>query len=153
MSGATHLIDQAKFSSRPLSVLIADEDRAVRESCRQAAEGMGFAAAAAEDFPALLRRLSLRVTDLVVAGIDLPGAEFPAMVSSIMALQPGVEVVLTGPQSSPDSILHAIKSGHHGFLLKPFRVQEFLSLLQKVAARRQFPSAFPATDGHVRVRS
>jgi two-component system response regulator HydG len=90
----------------------------------------------------VLRRLPLRPTDLVVLGTGLPGADYPAALSSIKALQPSAEVVLMGQQSNADSLM---KSGVYDFLAKPFKTQEFVSLLQRVAARRLFPAGPDAT--------
>jgi DNA-binding NtrC family response regulator len=130
-----------------MSVLIADEDSAIRESCRQAAEATGFTAATAENFSAVLRRLPLRSTDVVILSTSLPGAEFPAALFSIKALQPSAEVVLTGHQGSAEPIRQARKSGVCDFLAKPFKLQEFVSLLQRVAARRLFPAPEATSSG------
>lgn len=149
MPGATHLISQGNSDSKALSILIADEDRVIRETCRQAAEELGFTIVSAESFSAALRRLSVRPAELVVLGIGLPGADVPAMLSSIKAVQPSAEIVLTGRQPTADSIQAAIKHGAYDFLAKPFSSADFVRLLQRIAARHLFPAQPSAGNGRL----
>ena len=135
MPGATHLSSQANSAAHTFCILIADGDQGIRETCKQAAEELGFMVRMADNFSAVLSQLSVR-TDLVVLDAGLPGADPSTMLFRVKALQPGVEVVLTGEKSRLDSILEALKNGACDFLGKPFKNEEFMSLLQRVAASR-----------------
>src|SRR5437868_12856094 len=57
-----------------LSLLIVDDERALRDACKEVAESLGFTAFTAENAQAANRVMNLQTIDVVLLDMRLPGA-------------------------------------------------------------------------------
>src|SRR5579864_6439248 len=90
---ATPQIEAANF----LNLLIIDDERAIREACREVAQSLGFSAYVADSAEHAYRVLQTQSVDAVLLDLRLPGAGGLEALSKIKAQLPeALIIVVTG---------------------------------------------------------
>ena len=115
-----------------LSLLIVDDELAIRSACREVAEEMGFKIFLAESASAARRHLEANTIDVVLLDIKLPGPDGLALLLKIKEQQAETEVIMITGHATVDSVLTAMKSGAYDYLRKPFTLEELRTLLERV---------------------
>ena len=106
----------------PATILLVDDDPAVREVTAAMVEDLGYAVIEANDGAAALDLLSkgLRV-DLMLADFAMPGMTGAELAAAVAASRPGLPVLLvTG--NADERALAAV--GEDRLVLKPFRTED-----------------------------
>jgi CheY-like chemotaxis protein len=106
----------------PATILLVDDDPAVREVTAAMVEDLGYAVIEANDGAAALDLLSkgLRV-DLMLADFAMPGMTGAELAAAVAASRPGLPVLLvTG--NADERALEAV--GEDRLVLKPFRTED-----------------------------
>src|SRR5215471_13787811 len=86
-------VDRANF----LNLLIVDDDRNIREACRDIAQGRGFRAFIADSAEHAYRLLDSENIDVVLLDMKLPGASGAEALPQIRLHRPdAIIVVITG---------------------------------------------------------
>jgi two-component system response regulator HydG len=130
--------DGAYIPPHYLSLLIVDEQLAVREMCKDVAEGMGFRVFTADNAVSAARQLETSSIDVVFMDVRLPGPEGLELLLQIKQQQPEVEVIMITGHPTVDSVLAAMKSGAYDYLCKPFSPDELKALLERVTEHMRF---------------
>jgi DNA-binding NtrC family response regulator len=118
-----------------LNLLIVDEDRLVREACREAATVLGYCAHASQSAEQALWLIESQPTDVVLLGLDLPNARRLDILREIKRRRPDVEVIVISGNANVHSAVQSMKDGAYDFLAKPFGLQDLKPLLERVAAQ------------------
>jgi two-component system response regulator HydG len=113
-------------------LLIVDDEHAVRDSCREVAQEMGFKVFMAESVAAAALHLELQPFDVVLLDIKLPAAERLDFLLKIKQQQPATEVIVSTGHATVESVLTAMKSGAYDYLRKPFTRDQFRAVLQRI---------------------
>ncbi|HSA94324.1 MAG TPA: sigma-54 dependent transcriptional regulator [Terriglobales bacterium] len=116
-----------------LQVLIVDDEPAVREGCREVAEGLGFRVSVADGATAAYRILESESIDLCLLDLRLPGASGLEVLQEIRRRRPEAEVVVITGYATVQSAVEAMKLGACDYVAKPFHVDELRLLLERVA--------------------
>src|SRR5919202_5808248 len=77
-----------------LTLLIIDDERAIREACRQIAESLGFRALTAESAPMAMRLLGTHTVDIVLLDLKLPGGQGLSWLQQVRQVKPGATIVV-----------------------------------------------------------
>ncbi len=120
----------------PLYVLVADDDKTLRDACCDVATGAGMVAQGT--------KLSVRSSDLLLSnGVDIllvdgaiasgSGSE---LLEKVREMRPEVDVVWMTSASTVELTLEALRYGASDYLIKPFSREELHSVLQRLADRR-----------------
>jgi len=126
------------FEPRPLlNLLIVDDDRPVREACRQAATSLGFGATSADSADQALWMVESEDIDAVLLGLKLSDPARVALLRQIKERRPGVEVIVMTTNATAQPAVEAMKAGACDCLIKPFGLQEVKLVLKGVSARLQ----------------
>jgi CheY-like chemotaxis protein len=106
----------------PATILLVDDDPAVREVTAAMVEDLGYAVIEANDGAAALDLLSKGVrVDLMLADFAMPGMTGAELVAAVAASRPGLPVLLvTG--NADERALEAV--GEDRLVLKPFRTED-----------------------------
>jgi DNA-binding NtrC family response regulator len=123
-----------------LNLLIVDDDRVVREACREVAQASGFNAQVAESAEMAYRSLDGHSTDVVLLDLRLPGAGGLEALHAIKQHRPDVLVIMVTGYGTVESAVQAMKDGAYDYVTKPFSMDELRLLLTRVA-------------GHLRLKS
>ena len=119
-------------------VLVVDDEAPLRELI-VVTLGESFRCEEAPDGESALSQLRESPSDLVFLDVMLPGVDGIEVLREIRAdpaLQ-GVGVVVVSAWQSPEDVARALDSGADSFLPKPFRVEDVLSIAEKLAGRNR----------------
>ncbi|PYP84028.1 MAG: sigma-54-dependent Fis family transcriptional regulator [Candidatus Angelobacter sp. Gp1-AA117] len=142
--------DAAFVSLHYLSLLIVDDERWIRESCKEVAEHMGFKVHTAENAIMATRILETESIDVALLDIRLPGPDGLELLLKIKKQQPETEVIMMTAHATVDSVLAAMKTGAYDYLRKPFNLEELKILLQRVTDTLRFSLENRITREHLK---
>jgi DNA-binding NtrC family response regulator len=134
MATAQHLqpvspqIEAANF----LGLLVVDDERAIREACREVGQTLGFNTFGAESAEHAYRLIETHAVDVVLLDLKLPGANGMAALQQIRSLRPDAVVVVVTGHGTVQSAVQAMKNGAYDYFTKPFSLEELKLLLERV---------------------
>lgn len=126
---STPQIEPANF----LNLLIVDDERAIREACREVALSLGFSAYIADSTEQAYRAIETQSFDAVLLDLRLPGAGGLDVLRRIKERRPDTIVVVVTGYGTVQSAVQAMKHGAYDYVTKPFSVDELRLLLDRVA--------------------
>jgi len=133
---ATPQMEPANF----LNLLIVDDERSVREACREVAHSLGFFAQVADSSEQAHRLLDLQAFDAVLLDLRLPGAGGLEVLRRIKERRPEAVVIVVTGYGTVQSAVQAMKNGAYDYVTKPFSVDELKLLLERVASHLKLKS-------------
>jgi two-component system cell cycle sensor histidine kinase/response regulator CckA len=127
-------------------VLIVDDDPGMCETLRDVIEGRGYEVTVAGRARAGLDHLATAPVDAAILDVMLPDMSGLEALEAIKTLSPATEVIfITGDASLPTAI-RAINGAAFGYLIKPFEMDQLLSVLGKAVERRRLTGALRETN-------
>jgi two-component system response regulator HydG len=114
-----------------LNILILDDDRAMRESCRQIARAVGFNTYVVSDAVIAYEVLEQQPIDVVLLALRLPGGEGEEVLREIKQRRPQAEVILTTGFATVHSAVQAMRCGAYDYLAQPFDLEEVRLVLER----------------------
>ena len=122
----------------PVRVLVVDDDEMSRELLTVLLDTEGYAVETAESGEAALDHLrsSAELPDVILSDMQMPGVSGPELAAKLRASIDGRSVLLamSGSQPAQDAV-----SLFDGFLLKPFKVDQFTAALEHAQKLRAHP--------------
>ncbi len=119
------------------TILLVDDEEALRELGRQTLEGMGYQVVTAdrgERALELFKEGRGRI-DLVVMDLGMPGMGGHKCLKEILAIDPGARVVIASGYSANGQVKASLELGAAGYLAKPFRRIDLLATVRQVLDR------------------
>jgi len=132
----TRQIEGANF----LNLLIVDDERAIREVCREVAQSLGFSTSMADSAEQAYRMLDPQAIDVVLLDLKLPGAGGLEALRQIKARRPDAVVIVVTGYATVHSAVQAMKNGAYDYMTKPFGIDELKLLLERIAAHLKLQS-------------
>ncbi len=129
-------IEPANF----LNLLIVDDERSIREACREVAQSLGFSAFVADSAEQAYRALDAQTFDAVLLDLRLPGAGGLDALRRIKERRPEAVVIVVTGYGTVQSAVQAMKNGAYDYVTKPFSVDELKLLLERVATHLKLKS-------------
>jgi two-component system response regulator HydG len=126
---------EESYPAESLFLLIVDQDRWVRDLCKQVASVMGYKVYAAENTRIALRQMEIQPVDVVLLDVHQSTEDGLHLLSKFKELHPQTEVIMLSGQATVDSVVTAMKGGACDFLCKPFKAEELKGLLTRAAGR------------------
>jgi two-component system response regulator HydG len=123
-----------------LNLLIVDDERAIREACREVALSLGFSAFVADSAEHAYRLLDSQTFDAVLLDLRLPGAGGLEALRRIKERRPEAIVIVVTGYATVQSAVQAMKHGAYDYVTKPFSVDELKMLLERVATHLRLKS-------------
>ena len=117
-----------------LSLLIVDDERSMRESCRDVARSLGFNSRVAETPEHVYQVLETSSTDVVLLDLRLPGNSGLEVLREIKQRRPDILVIVMTGFATVESAVQAMKLGAYDYVTKPFNFEELRLLLERAAA-------------------
>jgi len=102
------------------SILIVDDEQAMREACREALDSEGYVLAEASSGGGALGLLARKAFDLVILDLKMPQTDGMQVLRSLQRESPGTATVVITGYASIDTAVEAMKLGAADFLPKPF---------------------------------
>lgn len=123
-----------------LNLLIIDDERAIRDVCREVAQSLGFNTHVADSAEHAIRMLDAQGIDVVLLDLKLPGAGGLEAMRQIKERRPDTAVVVVTGYGTVQSAVQAMKQGAYDYVTKPFSMEELKLLLERVAAHLKLKS-------------
>jgi two-component system response regulator HydG len=121
-------------SSTLLNLLIVDDDRLVREACREAATAIGYHTTTSQSAEQALWLIDSQAIDVVLLDLNLPERGRLDILREIKRRRPDIEVAVVSANATVDSAVEAMKNGAYDYVAKPFGLRELKLLLERVEA-------------------
>jgi DNA-binding NtrC family response regulator len=115
-----------------LNLLIVDDERAIRDACREIGQSLGFNTFPAESAEHAFRVLEQQPIDAVLLDIKLPGVNGLEALHYIKDHRPDAEVIMVTGYATVQAAVQAMKEGARDFVTKPFSLGELRVLLEHV---------------------
>ncbi|WP_421994498.1 nitrogen regulation protein NR(I) [Roseococcus sp.] len=116
------------------TVLIADDDRAIRTVLSQALTRAGYNVRATSSASTLWRWVEDGEGDLVVTDVVMPDENGLDLLPRIKRIRPDLRVVVMSAQSTFTTAVKAAQRGAFEYLPKPFDLKELLSVVERALA-------------------
>jgi two-component system response regulator MprA len=120
----------------PVKILIADDERAVRESLRRALELEGYQIELAADGREALYRLETESQpDAVVLDVLMPGVDGLEVARTIRRSGNRVPILMLTARTQVDDRVEGLDAGADDYVTKPFALEELLARLRALLRR------------------
>ncbi|MCE7873840.1 response regulator [bacterium CPR1] len=118
-----------------LSILLLEDDETLRELLESTLVGRGYRVVAVGRGDEAIERGRQGQFDLIIADVRMEGTDGLTALGQVKSQQPDIRsIVITGYSTEADSI-RAIRLGVGDYLKKPFRVGEFMEVVERQAER------------------
>jgi two-component system response regulator MprA len=135
----------------PTRVLLADDDRAIRESLERALELEGYQVVGVGDGVQALAALRREPLDVVVLDVMMPGVDGLDVCRVVRAAGDRTPILmLTARVDTPDRVA-GLDAGADDYLVKPFELDELLARLRALLRRVEPPNGTASRDGVLQV--
>ena len=119
------------------TVLVVDDEAAVRSSAAEWLALSGFAVATADGAGAAEAELAGRPFDVVVTDLRMPGGDGMAVLDTVGRLEPDLPVVLLTGHGDVGAAVEAMRRGAHDFLEKPYDADHLVAVLDRAVRQRR----------------
>jgi DNA-binding NtrC family response regulator len=134
---ACNLLHRIDTMPRARSVLVVDDDAAMREMIVSLLEDEGIESAGAGTVDEAMERLTAFDCDVVLSDIRMPGRTGIDLLAEVRDMRPETAVVLMTAFGSIDSAVEAIRAGASDYITKPFKKDALLVTLERAFERRE----------------
>jgi two-component system, response regulator FlrC len=128
------------------SVLVVEDDAALREALVDTLRAADLSAISAADAPAALQMLQNEEIALVISDVQMPGPNGYQLLSSIKRLRPDLPVVLMTAYGTVAQAVAAMREGATDYIVKPFDAQALIEMARRQLAQRVMPNDLVAVD-------
>jgi DNA-binding NtrC family response regulator len=135
-AGVARNVRMSDGMSLPRSVLVVDDDSAMRDMVVSLLDEQGIHARAAASADEAIERLGESDPDVVLSDIRMPGRTGIELLGQIRELRPETPVVLMTAFGSIDSAVEAMHAGAFDYVTKPFKSDALLVSLERAFERR-----------------
>lgn len=115
-----------------LRLLVVDDHQSIRKLCVTVGNSLGFDCNEASSAEPALSQLEALSPDLVLADLmmaNMSGLEF---LKEIKRISPHTEIAIMTGHGSIETAVKAMRLGAYDYITKPFRIEEFKLLLQRM---------------------
>ncbi len=127
----------------PATILVADDDRAIRTVLGQALGRLGHEVRTTGHAATLWRWVQEGAGDLVITDVIMPDENGLDLVPRIRKIRPSLRVIVMSAQNTLLTAVKAAERGAFDYLPKPFDLRELVSLVER-ALSQPAPAAAPA---------
>jgi len=134
MTGEASASSQAQIEGANfLNLPVVDDEKSVREACREVAQSLGFNSSAADSPEHAYRLLDAQSIDVVLLDLKMPGAGGLDALRQIKQRRPDAVVIVVTGYGTVQSAVQAMQSGAYDYVTKPFSMEELRLLLERAA--------------------
>ena len=128
------------------TILIADDDGAIRTVIGEALKRLGYDVRAAGNAATLWRWVEEGDGDLVVTDVIMPDENGLDLLPRIQRIRPDLKIIVMSAESTMMTALRAAEQGAYEYLPKPFDLNELVTVVRRALAEPKAGTA-PMADG------
>ncbi|MDH7500904.1 MAG: sigma-54 dependent transcriptional regulator, partial [candidate division NC10 bacterium] len=114
----------------PEKILVADDERSIRESLKVFLEGEGFSTLMAEDGLEASAMLAREGADLVICDLKMPRMGGMELLKALKEKDREIPIIIMTGYGTMELAIEAIKGGAFDFITKPFKLDRLLIIIQ-----------------------
>jgi two-component system response regulator HydG len=118
------------------TLLVADDDPAVRQGLERTLTREGYRVLLASDGQAALERLQGGGVDLVLSDLKMPGLNGLELLRAAKVVAPEVDVIMLTAFGTVEEAVRAMKEGARDFLTKPFQRAQLIRVIHQALEHR-----------------
>src|ERR1044071_7426298 len=118
------------------TLLVAEDDPAVRESLQRVLAPEGYDVVLAPDGQAALERLEAGGIGLVLSDLRMPGLTGLELLPRAKAVAPEVDFIMLTAFGTVEEAVKAMKDGATDFITKPFQRAQLVKVVRQALERR-----------------
>ncbi|MEM6906320.1 MAG: response regulator, partial [Pseudomonadota bacterium] len=122
------------------TVLLADDDKAIRTVLTRALNRIGCRVRAAGSVSGLWAMVESGEGDLVVSDVHMPDGDALDLLPAIRRKRPDLPVIVMSAQNTVMTAIRAAEVGAYEYLPKPFDLKELLSTVETAITDRRAPT-------------
>ena len=126
------------MTERPYSIIIVEDNAAVREALTDHLASEGFEVRGVDDGDALTLALALRPADALVLDLNLPFEDGISISKRVRQAYPGIGILILSGRVLPRDRVEGYTSGADVYLTKPASPDELTAVIRNLC-RRLFP--------------
>jgi DNA-binding NtrC family response regulator len=123
--------------SRPLDVLVVDDEAVYRDTLCKVLGRRGYRVGAAASGEEALKLVAQRRWDVMVLDLKMPGLDGLATLELVRRVSAATEVILLTGHGSVDAGISAMRGKAFDFLLKPTSVERLVGVIEAAAAKHR----------------
>ena len=123
-------------TERTASILVVEDDEAMRDLLREELEDAGFEVKATGSAAAGLEIARADRFDLIITDLRMPEMDGFDLIRGVMALPEPPHVVMITAFGSIETAIRAVKLGAYDYITKPFEIEELLLVTDKALGER-----------------
>lgn len=123
--------------SEAARILVVDDEKVIREILAEFLTLEGYHVASAEDGQKALEELRLRAYDLVISDLKMPRLSGLQLLEKLTEENINVLTVIMTGFGTVETAIEAMKRGAYDYILKPFKVEEVIHVVQRGLYRQQ----------------
>jgi response regulator RpfG family c-di-GMP phosphodiesterase len=118
-------------------ILVVDDEKVIREILSDFLTMEGFLVRTVEDGEAAVEELQRRSYDLVISDLKMPRMGGLELLENINRLNLNVLTVIMTGFGTVETAIEAMKKGAYDYILKPFKVEEVVHIVQRGLDRQR----------------
>lgn len=122
------------------TVLVVDDEKAIRDSIKMTLEYEKFDVQFAEDGPTALAKIGQSSYDLILLDIKMPGMDGLKVLQTIKESQADLPVVMISGHGTIETAVEATKNGAYDFLQKPLDRDKLLIVVRNAVEKKRLVS-------------
>ncbi|EFK09224.1 sigma-54 interaction domain protein [delta proteobacterium NaphS2] len=119
------------------SILVVDDEAAIRESLKDWLMEDGYGVALAADGKTAVAMVEGSQYDVILLDLKMPGMDGLETMRCIKEISPDSEILMMTAYASVDTAVQAMKEGAFDYLVKPFDPDEVELQIKKIVAHRE----------------
>jgi two-component system phosphate regulon sensor histidine kinase PhoR len=119
------------------TILVADDEKAIRDGCHRVLKGHGFEILTAENGRTALDILSEGLVDILLLDLKMPVLGGEEVLEIARTQYPDIPVIIITGHGTVDTAVDCMKKGAYDFITKPFEVDHFLITVRRAVEKRR----------------
>src|SRR5207237_739056 len=115
----------------PSTILVADDDRAIRTVLNQALARLGYDVRTTGNAATLWRWVAAGEGDLVITDVVMPDENGLDLIPRIKRIRPELRIIVMSAQNTLMTAVKATERGAFEYLPKPFDLRELVNVVQR----------------------
>ena len=124
-------------SAQPFSILIVDDDKAMRQSLQELLQAAGWRVEAASRAMVALDRLESFSPDVILSDVRMPGMSGLELLAELVRRPVTPPLVLISAHGDIPMAVSAMQDGAYSFVEKPYEPRRLLSILSHAAEQNR----------------
>ena len=125
------------------TILVADDDRAIRTVLNQALGRLGYTVRTTGNAATLWRWVSDGEGDLVITDVLMPDENGLELIPRVKKIRPDLRIIVMSAQNNLLTAVRAAERGAFEYLPKPFDLRELIGVVERALTSRPASEAVP----------